>query len=403
LVGLYAGPWQAIWSSAADLPLRRGQTLDHRQYEAAKWELVRQLHERGYLDAGLEEHRVEVDLVSYEARIRLRADTGSRYVFGPVEFEQERFDPEYLARYLILQPGQPYNSRQLARQRQALSKSGHFREVEIQSLPATAEQPPAIPLRIQLEPYKPNRYRGRLGWGTDTGVGVQLDWTRRHLGSRGQRFTLGGAVVEERNKLAGDLSYLIPLEPLASSYIELVARHESKDLTYDDVDLDEGGETRIATNLLSGFWHLPRTMLGIFEVDRVAGVSLVTESYDVFEVLFGNLPGDAQQAIIGRIGPEAYDTLAPDFEAVVPSLRLTLRRSDARLFIREGDQFRAELRGSHEKLGSNITFWQARLGSWHIRPLFDQGRLLLRTDFGYSDAESRNVLGANFNQMPKYY
>jgi translocation and assembly module TamA len=54
-------------------------------------------------------------------------------------------------------------------------------------------------------------------------------------------------------------------------------------------------------------------------------------------------------------------------------------------------------------VGSNISFWQASLGSWHIRPLFDQGRLLLRTDVGYSDAESRNVLGANFNLMPEYY
>ena len=388
---------------AADLPLQRDQTLDHREYEGAKRDLVRQLHERGYLDAGLEEHRVEVDLASYEADVRLRVGTGPRYVFGPVEFEQERFDPEYLARYLILQPGEPYDSRQLARQRQVLSKSGHFQEVEIQPLPATEDQPPAIPSRIRLEPYKSNRYRGRLGWGTDTGVGVELDWTRRHVGSRGQRFTLGGAVAEERNRLAGNLSYLIPLEPLASSYIELVARHESKDLTFDDVELDEGGETRIATNLVSGFWHLPRSLWGNFEVDPVAGVSLVTESYDVFEVLFGNLPGEAQKTIIDRIGPEAYNTLAPDFEAVVPTLRLTLRRSDARLFIRDGDQFRAELRGSHEKVGSNITFWQARLGSWHIRPLFDQGRLLLRTDVGYSDAESRNVLGANFNLMPEYY
>ena len=79
----------------------------------------------------------------------------------------------------------------------------------------------------------------------DTDFGAQLDWTRRYVGGRGQRFTLGGAVVQERRKLAADLRYQIPLQPLAESRIELVARHESKDLTFEDVELDEGGETRI--------------------------------------------------------------------------------------------------------------------------------------------------------------
>ena len=50
--------------------------------------------------------------------------------------------------------------------------------------------------------------------GTDTGFGVRLDWTRRYAGQRGQNFTAGAESVEERNRLAGDLSYIIPLQPL---------------------------------------------------------------------------------------------------------------------------------------------------------------------------------------------
>jgi translocation and assembly module TamA len=398
------GAWdQGLVAIATGLSLQRGAALDHRRYEAAKRDLVTQVRERGYLDAELEEHRVEVDLGAYEARVRLRVASGPRYVFGEVQFEQDQFHPEYLARFLIIEPGTPYSSAQLARQRQALSKSGYFQEVEIQPLPSTDGENPAIPLRIVLQPYLPNRYRGRVGWGTDTGIGVQLDWTRRYLGGQGHRFILGVAEVVARNKLAGNLSYLIPVDPLAGSLVEFAARHEGKDLNFEDVDLDEGGETRIETNLLSTFWHLPRASWGGFELDAIPGFSLVTESYDVFEVLFGNLPGEAQDAIIENIGSEAYATLAPDFEALVANLRLSLRRSDDRLFIRKGDSVKMELLAAHEDLGSNISFWQARLGSWHIRSLGDQGRVLLRTAFGYSDAKSRTVLGVNFNQMPEYY
>jgi translocation and assembly module TamA len=387
----------------ANWPLPVGAILDHRLYEAGKYELVKAARELGYLAAAPTLHRVEVDLATYTAQIQFRISTGPQFVFGQIEFEQDRFHPEYLARYLVLEPGQPFSTGELARQRQLLGGSGHFREVDILQLPATADDPPAIPLRILLKPYKANRYRGRLGWGTDTGFGIQLDWTRRYAGRRGQHFTAGATSVEERNRVAGDLSYVIPLQPLDGSKIEVAARHESKDLTYDDVDLDEGGETRIETNLVSSFWQLPHTRWGPFATERVLGLSYVEESYDIFEVLFGNLPGDIQNIIIDRIGAEAYATLSPEFEAPVPNLTLTLRRSADRLFIRDGDYLRLQLLGASEDLGANISFWQARFDSWHIRPLRQNDRLLLRTSLGYSDAESRDVLGVNFNQMPEYY
>ena len=388
---------------AASSRLHSESTLDHRRYEQAKRSLVQGLRELGYLDAELTEHRVEVDLEAYQASIYLQIHTGPQYVFGEIDFVQDLFDPHYLRRYLTLRPGEPYSSESLARQRRALSKSGHFQEVQIEPQPATSGEPPAIPLEVRLEPFKPNRYRGRLGWGTDTGIGVDLDWTRRYFGRQGHHFTLGAAAVQERRKLAGDFGYFIPLDPLEGSLLELDARHESKDLTYQDVALDEGGETRIATNILSAFWRHPRRSWAELERERTLGLGFLTETYDVFDVLFGNLSQDSQDAISEAIGPEARATLSPDFRALIPSVRWTLRRSDDPLFIRRGDYLSLELRGASESLGSNLTFWQTRLRTWHIRPIREHGRLLLRSDIGYSNAESREVLGANFNLMPEYY
>ncbi|MCB1680163.1 MAG: BamA/TamA family outer membrane protein [Halioglobus sp.] len=388
---------------AATLPLQQAQGLDHRRYEQARRELMQGVQNAGYRDASLTEHRVAVDLRDYTAQVTLRVATGARYVIGAIDFEHSRFRAEYLARYLLLRPGDPYNSGALAAQRRALSASGHFRRVEILPLPAPADAPHTVPLRIHLETFPANRYRGRLGWGTDTGAGVMLDWNRRYVGGRGQHFNAGVALVDERRKLAGDLNYVMPLDPLTHSSITLGARHESKDLTYSDVELDEGGKTRIATNLLSASWQRPKLAWGGFEVTPRAGLSLVEENYDVFEVLFGNLPASAQQVIIDFIGAAAHDTLTPDFEAVVPNLRLNLRRSDAALFIHRGDSVELSLLGAARSLGSNISFWQASLKTWHIRPAGERGRLLLRSDLGYSDARSREVLGVNFNAMPEYY
>lgn len=388
---------------AAGLPLRVGDGLDHRRYETSKRDLLQQLQDRGYRDAYLAAHRVEVDLVPYKAQVYLRVATGPRFVIGPIQFVQNEFDTDYLARFLLLSPGDTYNPAALAEQRRVLSRSGYFREVEIQPMPPNAAEPEAIPLNIRLVTFPPNRYRGRLSWGTDTDFGAQLDWNRRYVGGRGQHFNAGIAAVEDRNRLAADVSYVIPLQPLDGSKLDVSARHESKDLTFEDVELDEGGETRIETNLLSADWHLPHDRWGDFEVKPVVGLGLLGENYDVFEVLFGNLSKPEQQIIIDVIGRQAYKTLTPDFKAVIPKLRLTLRRSDDRLFIRNGDYLDLHLLGSSEALGSNITFWQISLDSWHIRSITERSRLLLRTGVGYSDAKSSEVLGVNFNEMPEYY
>lgn len=386
--------------------LQRGDVLDHRHYEGGKLRLLEALQRRGYLDADYRRHRVEVDLERYSAAITLGVDTGPRYVFGPMEFEGGRFARPYLEKYRVIEPGAPFDRGLLARQRAALSSSGHFREVVVEAghRPEPVDgREPAIPVNVRLVPFEPNRYRGRVGWGTETGVGVQLNWTRRYLGRHGHRFNLGGTAVQERERLAGDLRYTIPIAPLSGHELELGARHESKDLNFRDVDLEEGGDTRIAANFLSLLWNRPGARLGPFGAQLSAGLNLVGESYDVFNVLFGNLPEEAQAAIIDEIGPLAVDTLAPDFHALIPELRFDLRRSDDDLYIRRGDYLGLRLLGADDALGSNISFWQARLSHWSIWPIGRRGRLLLRTALGYSQAESREVLGATFNQMPEFY
>lgn len=398
----------ALIALVESFPLSEGQPFRHLDYEKAKSELLNQAHSLGYLDARYDEPRVEVDVAAYTTSIRLALDTGLLHVVGPISFEQEitrhaTFADEFLARHLVLQPGEPLSQSKLAEQRRLLSRSGYFEEVLIQQGDASSDDQSVVPLTIHVTPFKANRYRGQLGWGTDTGVGLRGDWNRRYFGSNGHRFIFGGSAVQDQSRLAGDLRYTIPFDPITSERLELVARIQSRTLGFEDLDLEEGGETRILNGRLSAFWHGPARSLGDFELRTRAGLSVVRESYDIFEILFGNLPEDRQKTIIGLIGEEAFDTLTPDFEAVVPSVRLTATRRDDDLYIRRGDYVNLEVLGANSSVGSNVDFWQVRLNTWNIRPIGNVGRLLLRTSAGYSDAETETALGASFNQMPEYY
>jgi translocation and assembly module TamA len=140
------------------------------------------------------------------------------------------------------------------------------------------------------------------------------------------------------------------------------------------------------------------------ELEEELGLSYIGERYDIFEMLFGHLGSAQRQAIANYIGEQGMDTLAPSFVALVPELAWSYRRADDRLLPRDGELLRLELRGAAEGLGSNLSFLQTRLRSVMIRPMRDRDRLILRGDFAYTDAETRDSgLGTTFNQIPEYY
>ena len=397
----------ALIALVESFPLSEGQPFRHLDYEKAKSELLNQAHSLGYLNARYDEPRVEVDVAAYTASIRLALDTGLLHVVGPISFEQEitrhaTFANEFLARHLVLQSGEPLKQTKLAEQRRLLSRTGYFEEVLIQQGDPNSDDQAVVPLTIHVTPFKANRYRGQFGWGTDTGVGLRGDWNRRYFGRNGHRFIFGGSAVQDQSRLAGDLRYTIPLDPITNERLELVARIQSRTLNFEDLDLEEGSETRILNGRLSAFWHAPARSIGEFEIRTRAGLSVGRESYDIFEVLFGHLSEESQQNFIDRIGQEGLDTLSPDFETVVPSARVTAKRTDDDLYIRRGDYFNVEVLGADTSLGSNVDFWQVQLDTWNIWPIGEANRLLLRTSAGYSDAETRTVI-VDFNRMPEYY
>lgn len=394
---------QAIHALASRWPLPLGATLNHPNYEQAKRELLRSVRNLGYLDAELRRHQVEVDLESYQAHIDLLIETGPRYRFGALSFQQDIFAPAFLQGFVPFVPGEPFTADKVARLRRGLSRSGYFQQVEIERLAPSEETPTEIPLEVKLEPFKPNRYRIRLGWGTDTGVGSYFDWDRRYLGQWGQGFDLGALLVQFRRKLVLDLNYHIPIDPLQETQLEVFARHQGKDLDYTDVDLNEGGDTRIINNSLGLSWLRPRSLWGGRVAKEVWSLTYLTESYDVFPVLFGNLAPDVQDLIASLIGKEARATMAPEFSGLVPALSWTLSDSDDVLYPRDGDFFKLELRGARKGLASNFSFWQTRLRAVAIRPLFERDRLLMRGDLAYTQAETKTALGALFNQMPELY
>ena len=175
--------------------LQEGGVFSHVEYENFKSSLAKTASERGYFDARFIEHRVEIDLDTYEVRIFLNYEGGIRYNFGEVLIEQNIIDTELLQRYIPFERGAPYTINQLIELQQALNDSDYFQSVEVS--PAKPEPGSnEIPITVKLSPRKRHRYFFGLGYGTDTGARASFRWEMPRVNKHGHRFDTDAKVSE---------------------------------------------------------------------------------------------------------------------------------------------------------------------------------------------------------------
>lgn len=167
-------------------PLQTGAVFNHVEYENFKSTLAKLAAERGYFSARFSEHRIEVDLEKYEARVYLNYQGGPRYRFGDVTLNQDVLNPEFLRRYIPFEKGAPYTLYELIDLQQALNDTDYFRTVEVS--PGQAQSDSAeIPVSVMLTPRKRHHYSIGLGFGTNTGARTKFGWDISPLNKRGHR------------------------------------------------------------------------------------------------------------------------------------------------------------------------------------------------------------------------
>jgi translocation and assembly module TamA len=188
--------------------LRPGTRLDHTEYERLKSELVRTALERGYLDAKLTRHELNVDPPLHVADAALVLDTGGLYRFGKLTIEQDAIDPELLGRFVRFTEGKPFSGELVHSTQYALEDSFFFSTVSV----TPGERDPqtlTVPVTIHAERIKRDRYAASIGFGTDTGPRGQFAWDRRLVNDSGHHWRLQTTL----STVLGDAtaSYIIPI------------------------------------------------------------------------------------------------------------------------------------------------------------------------------------------------
>ncbi|HSW69099.1 MAG TPA: BamA/TamA family outer membrane protein [Gammaproteobacteria bacterium] len=200
----------------ANFPLKPGQAFQADAYDKAKNLLFQTANNQGYLQAILVSNQVQINLEAYHAVIILHLNTGPRFYFGPVVFNQTPFSPEFLQHFVTFHQGDPFSSETLLDFQQALNKSRYFENVIV--MPdikrAAGNQ---VPVNVTVSAPKAKQYNVGLGYGTFTGPRITLGADYRRIGSNGQHFTTQIKLSSVLSGLAA--KYFIPgKNPLTDQY-----------------------------------------------------------------------------------------------------------------------------------------------------------------------------------------
>jgi translocation and assembly module TamA len=334
-----------------------GAVFDQGVYEASKARVAGRLSERGYFDADLASHTVEVTRAANAADIDLSWNSGVRYALGAATFTQS---PQPIIRDKLLHklvrwtPGQPYQQGDLDRLRQSLATLDYFNRIEVEPLPAQAVDH-RVPVQVTLTPAKRSIYTAGVSYGTDSGPGVRLGVERRYLNARGHKALAELDFAQRRKTLT--LQYRIPAFAWVDGWY--TASLQAADEQTDYID------TRRIEFVASRSGQLNRFLTA------TAALHALRERWAY---------PDPSQA-----------TLAPAYQYATftfPSLRAENVDVDDRLYPRRGIGASVELRGGLKGAGSDADFAQLHAqGSW-FKGLGRDNRLIVRGEFGHTFTDS---------------
>ena len=329
----------------ARFPLLRGDALDHAAYDRGKNELAATLYGWGYIDAEYRRSQLRVQPDAGRADVRLEIETGPRYRFGEIRFEQTELDEALLRRYLAIAPGDEFSSRALLDTQFRLGDLGYFSRIDVEPLRDEAEDD-RIPVLIRAHYLNARRYATGIGYGTDTGARLSLATEFRRINRRGHWVNADIRLSEIKNSAGAD--YNIPLGVIPGERLTFST-------LYQDETFEDGESSKY-----------------------VIGASVSRQ------------PGDWRRRIYLDYSSERFDVggVRRTTDLLVPGIAFQREAFDDPIYVRRGWSFFIDLHGATDEVLSSTSFVQARGLLRTAWPLGARSRLLGRIEYGANIVDS---------------
>ncbi|MEJ2316183.1 MAG: autotransporter assembly complex protein TamA [Gammaproteobacteria bacterium] len=335
----------------ASPPYTPGEPLRHDKYASYKSELENYASSMGYLDSFFTRHEIVVDPASGVADIHLVMETGSRYRFGKVSVEQSVLNSDYIQKYILIKEGDAFSTDALVEQQQLIQSAGYYGNVRVRARYKLAKNL-HVPVEITAEPAKKSLYRGRIGYGTDTGFRAGVDYERRWLDSKGSRIT--STLNISQIEILGNISYIVPAKKRLDEYMRYFFNISNE--YGDDIDSESFELGAAYHRLNSSGWDQIVSLRYLNDRTKASGEPLLETQF------------------------------------LIAGVRVQKSVADNPIFTRKGWLLRAGLEGAYEGFISSSDFLQATMYAKLIQPAGEKGRLIVRSELGSTMIDDVNLL-----------
>lgn len=398
--------WLRAW------PLREGAVLNQPAWENQKQDVMEIANARGYLAADFSEHVLEIDLEQNTVVLKLVLDTGPRYVMGDVDFGDHGLKPgilEYIPRF---DTGDFYTARLVSRLRTDLWKTGYFDDITVREIKRPELEPPTVDFDVSVATETRNHYNGALGWGNDTGIRIQANYSRHPMSSYGDRLDIGIGYQELDDLFTLRGRYRKPLRNRARQWwdAEVTLRFENLDL---EVKRDEEDEDSI--KIAGGDLTERHIRFGRLKLKNLKGGEaqrfttpfvqfLNSDSkFDLSEGITVPLPLENDPDFGNRLrGIENAFSIGYDYDVV---------DVEGRSFEAVGKRDRAWIFHSDDAFGSTVEFTQFYASTRRSFRTGERFKFHVRAEVGYTEADVDDFvldvggesLELSFTRLPNFY
>ncbi|WP_414165062.1 autotransporter assembly complex protein TamA [Superficieibacter sp. BNK-5] len=320
-----------------------GTVLNHGDYERFKKGLTSVSLHKGYFDSEFKKSQLGVALDRHQAFWDIDYDSGERYRFGAVTFENSQIRDEYLQNLVPFKEGDYYQSKDLAELNRRLSATGWFNSVIVAPEFDKARKTKVLPLHGVVSPRVENTIETGVGYSTDVGPRVKATWKKPWMNSYGHSLTTSASISAPEQVL--DFSYKVPLlkNPLEQYYL---VQGGVKRTDLNDTEADS------TTLALSRYWDLSSGW------QRAINLRW---SLDHFTQ-----------------GNETHTTML-----LYPGVMISRTRSRGGLMPTWGDSQRYSIDYSNTAWGSDVDFSVFQAQNVWIRSLYDKHRFVVRGNLGW--------------------
>lgn len=197
-----------------------GKPLNHGKYEAFKSSLTSLALRKGYFDAELIKSVMEVAPSRNEAFIVIEFSSGRRYNFGDTTFTGSQIEENRLQSLIPFGENEPYLASKLGEFNQRLSNVGWFSSIFVGGDIAHLDDE-IVPIQVSLEPQVRNQIETGIGYSTNVGMRLKLNWKKPWLNSAGHSLNVKTEISKIQPKI--EATYKIPLDDVLNDYYQVVS------------------------------------------------------------------------------------------------------------------------------------------------------------------------------------